>query len=61
MAKASNIVLELAADIAYLEKDEGYGDQAIGELKTRKPLKTQGDQLKEAQKLLGAIAILNHS
>lgn len=53
MAEASNIVLELAADIAYLKKDEGYGDQAIGELKTLKPLKTRDVQLvDEAQDLL---------
>ena len=53
MAKVSNIVLELAADIAYLEKDEGYDDSsAISELRTRKPLKIQGDHLREAQELL---------
>ena len=60
MANASNIVLELAADIAYLVK-EGYGGQAIGELKTRKPLKTQGTQLEEARKLLLALNATNES
>ena len=52
MNRASGIVLELAADIAYL-KEKGYGQQkAINELKIRKPFITRKGRLTAANTFL---------
>ena len=51
MASVSDIVLELAASIIYLE-EEGYAEQTIKELKTRKPLKATDQLVAKASSLL---------
>ena len=51
MAEVSDLVLELASAMAYLQ-EEGYGDQAIKELKIRKPLKATDGLITKANKLL---------
>lgn len=51
MAKVSNIVLELASTMAYLQ-EEGYGERAVRELKIRKPLKATDGLITKANKLL---------
>ena len=51
MARVSNIVLELASTMAYLQ-EEGYGEKAIEELKIRKPLKATDGLISKANKLL---------
>ncbi len=50
MADVSDIVLELAATIVYLEK--GYGERTIEELKMRKPLKATDGLIEKAKGLL---------
>ena len=56
MAKASDIVLELAAAIIYL-KEVGYAEQTIKELKMRKPLKTTERRIEKAKTLLCALGL----
>ena len=51
MAAVSNIVLELASTMVYLQ-EEGYGDQTIKELKIRKPLKATDGLITKANNLL---------
>lgn len=51
MAEVSNIVLELASTMVYLQ-EEGYGEQAVKELKIRKPLKATDGLITKANKLL---------
>ena len=51
MAEVSNIVLELASTMVYLQ-EEGYGEQAVKELKIRKPLKATDGLITKATKLL---------
>jgi len=53
MARASDIVLELAATIVFLREEAGYpGDQAIEETKARKPLKATDHRIDQALALL---------
>ena len=56
MAKASDIVLELAAAIVYL-REVGYAEQTIKELKMRKPLKATEGRLEKAKALLCALGL----
>lgn len=56
MAKASDIVLELAAAIVYL-KEVGYAEQTIKELKMRKPLKATEGRIEKAKALLCALGL----
>ncbi len=51
MAEVSNIVLELASTMVYLQ-EEGYGEQAVKELKIRKPLKATDGLITKANQLL---------
>jgi hypothetical protein len=51
MAEVSNIVLELASTMVYL-REEGYGEQAVKELKIRKPLKATDGLITKAHRLL---------
>ena len=51
MANVSNVVLELASTMAYLQ-EEGYGEQAVKELKIRKPLKATDGLITKANNLL---------
>ena len=51
MTTASDVVLELAATLVFL-REEGYGEQAIEELKIRKPLKANAQRIDKARALL---------
>ena len=52
MDKAPDIVLELAATIAFLRDDEAYSDRAVAETEARKPLKAKPDRIEAALELL---------
>ena len=47
----SGLELEVAATIDFLCR-EGYGDQAVAEVKRRKPVKASDERIKRAQELL---------
>ncbi len=51
MRQASDIVLELAATIAFLWQ-RGYGERAVEEVRLRKPLKARGERVEKALALL---------
>ena len=51
MGRVSDIVLELAATIALLWQ-KGYGEQAVEEVVTRKPLKARSERVAKALELL---------
>ena len=51
MKRVSDIVLELAATIAFLEQ-KGYGERAVEEVIARKPLKAKSERIENALDLL---------
>ncbi|MCY4502117.1 MAG: hypothetical protein OXE57_11210 [Alphaproteobacteria bacterium] len=57
MDKEPNVVLELAATIAFLRDDENYGSAAIKETKARKPLKATPNYLRRARELLNDLGL----
>ena len=57
LGQATDIVLELAATILFLRDEEGYGEQTIEELKTRKPLKATTHRIREAFALLRRLGL----
>lgn len=56
----SDVVVELAATLLFLHEN-GYGDGAEKELKTRKPLKSTEQRLRLAKKLLHELGLGNAS
>ena len=50
--EVSDIVLEIAATIAFLRDEGGYGDQAVAETTVRKPLKATAQRVRQALALL---------
>lgn len=57
MTKVSDMVLEIAATIAFLRDERGYGDNAVDETKTRKPRKASNERVQEAQALLSELGL----
>ncbi len=57
MQEVSDIVLELAATIAFLREDGGYGYDAVEETKARKPLKATRERMEQALVLLRKLGL----
>ena len=57
MEKVSDVVLEIAATIAFLCNERGYGDGAVDETKIRKPRKASNERVQEAQALLSELGL----
>ena len=57
MGKVSDVVLEIAATIAFLRDERGYGDGAVDETRIRKPRKASNERVQEAQALLSELGL----
>ena len=57
MGKVSDVVLEIAATIAFLRDERGYGNDAVDETKIRKPRKASSERVQEAQVLLSELGV----
>lgn len=55
--KVSDIVLELAAAIVFLRDEGGYGEQAVKETETRKPIKATPERIRKALDLIRDIGL----
>lgn len=56
MASVSDVVLELAATMVFLQKN-GYAKDFVEEVRERKPLKATEDRLDRAQKLIKKLGL----
>lgn len=61
MGKVSDTVLEIAATIAFLSDERGYGSNAVDETKIRKPRKASTERVQEAQTLLSELGLESQS
>lgn len=52
MQPCTDVVLELAATVAFLRDEGGYGEKAVAETKVRKSLKATDERMGRAQSLL---------
>ena len=56
MASVSDVVLELAATMVFLQRN-GYAKGFVEEVRERKPLKATEDRLDRAQKLIKKLGL----